>query len=175
VRLRTADNTQLVQFAANMCAYNIMQPYTHFVDYLPGIRALVDAYLRGTRPQQLSALGQRYINRVVLPRSADPKTCFAIYPRLPPKVAHEHPPFSMQVQTATLASGGQVVMTLTYQGRDNGSPIYILDLYARSGRPAAADWNAIEAWQTDAHGAIKHCFELAITPKSRKLFGREEE
>ena len=120
-------------------------------------------------------LGQRYINKVILPRTGDAKTYFAIYPRLPAKVAHEHPPFSMQVQIAPLKSSGQVVLTLTYQGRDKDSPIYILDLYARSGQPVAADWDAIETWQREAHAAIKRCFELAITPKSRKLFRQEEE
>lgn len=93
----------------------------------------------------------------------------------PDRVRSQHPPFSMQVQAEQLAGGGQVVLTLTAQGVVEGNAQYILDVYARSDTDLTADWSVMEAWQTEAHDAIKRCFELSITKESRKLFRQVEE
>lgn len=171
VRLWSDDGRRMVQFGADMCALNALPPYGHFEDYQPAFKQLFQAFADEVRPGQIAALGQRYINRIVLPRASEAATYFTVYPRLPEDVARTHPPFSMLVHAGNL-SDGAVVLTLTYQGLHSEQPTYILDLYARSDTRRAADWDAVHAWHREAHEAIVRCFESALTPSCQLLLGR---
>lgn len=82
----------MVQFANDLCAFNALRPYTHYVDYLPAMKSLVDAYAGRTKPTGVEFLGQRYSNEVLLPDvEADPSDYFASYPRIPGQDTR-HPP-----------------------------------------------------------------------------------
>jgi len=172
-RLWNLANSRLLQFAPDMCAFNALPPYTHYVDYLPDIERLFTAYLGEAKPSALRFLGQRYINRIFLPsEAANPSDYFTFYPRRP---AAHHPPFSLQLETERL-SQGQVVLSLYYAGLDSQRPLYFLDLYARSSEnPGIAfDWLVAKAWQDEAHEGITRAFEHAITDTSRQLLERED-
>lgn len=174
VRLWSADSDRMVQFGADMCAFNALPPYRHFAGYQPAFRELVDAFLDATHAASVNALGQRYINRILLPPRSEAATYFAFYPKLPDDVARTHPPFSMLVQAAP-ADGGAVVVNLTYQGLQGDRPAYVLDLYARTEVERSPQWQQIESWQRRAHDAIVKCFEMAITAESSTLLGRRED
>ena len=174
IQMWNAESTRMIQFASNMCAFNVLPPYTHYVDYLAEIRRLAEAFVDRAKPASLASIGQRYINRILLPPGAPPEKYFEIYPALPERVRKRHPPFSMQVVAKELELGGQVVLTLTAQGDDADRPVYILDAYAQSAPGLEPAWAAILAWHDEAHAAIKECFELSITDESRELFGRDD-
>jgi len=173
IRLWTPDGDRMVQFARNMCALNVLPPYRHYGDYVPELERLTGLYLDKARPSAAVVLGQRYINKVRLPRGGTPESFFEIYPALPPHVRSRHPPLSMQVEIETLEAGGNVVLTLTAKGLEEDHPVYVLDIYARTEEAAPPTWDRIRQWHEAAHGAVISAFELAITDRARELFGRE--
>ena len=173
VRLWTPDGGRMVQFAPNMCALNILPKYSHYIEYRPELEHLALMYLDVAQPEAVALLGQRYINKVVLPEDGTPERFFSVYPAVPENIRRRNPPFSMQVEVESLGVGGNVVLTLTARGLEDGCPVYVLDLYARSQAPGPPSWDYIRDWQDGAHGAVKAAFEMAITEDARVLFGRE--
>jgi uncharacterized protein (TIGR04255 family) len=178
IRLWKADKSAMVQFAADMCAFNALPPYQGFPEHMPEFKKLFEAFLAESQAQAIKVLGQRYINRVRLPGpDADPANYFAVYPKRNWSGADGelHPPFAMQIQTSKLSSG-QVVMNLAYEGLKDGEPVYLLDLYARGGsdEKVALEWPAVEAWQREAHQVIFSSLEAALTNVAKEYLGREE-
>ncbi len=174
VRLWTPDGDRMVQFAPNMCALNILPEYLHYEEHRPELERLTKKYLELAEPTATAQLGQRYINRVRLPVGGRPDNFFKVYPAVPEEIGGRNPPFSMQVEIQTLGVGGNVVLTLTAKGVEDGHPVYVLDVYARSQAPGPASWDYIREWQDEAHEAVKAAFEMAITEAARDLFGRED-
>jgi uncharacterized protein (TIGR04255 family) len=174
VRLWTPDGDRMVQFAPNMCALNVLPEYLHYEDHRPELERLSKLYLELAEPTAIAPLGQRYINRVRLPVGGRPDSFFTVYPAVPEEIAGRNPPFSMQVEIQTLGVGGNVVLTLTAKGMEDGNPVYVLDVYARSQGPGPATWDYVRGWQDQAHEAVMAAFELAITDAARELFGRED-
>lgn len=168
-RVWAKDDGELFQFSPAMCAYNLLAKYTHFEHHTRDIEALVGQYLEEARPRGVAFLGQRYINRVVLPEGTpDPAAYFEVYPKLPTAAGHR--PFALQL-LAERFSDGEVVLNLAYQGNEAGNALYFLDVYARSTGaipPVAAE---IRMWHERAHPVVHRTFEAALTAKSRGLFG----
>jgi uncharacterized protein (TIGR04255 family) len=173
-RLWTQDRRRTVLVGSDMCAFNAMAPYTHYVDYLPSIEALFQSYQRAARPTGVAFLGHRYINRIPLPPDADPAEYFTVYPRIPADWPHAaHRPFSLLIQALQIEHG-QVIMTIGYQQPE--PPQYLLDLYARTTDepPVLFEWEPIRDWHDQAHDAVKRAFEFALTQTCRNLLEREE-
>jgi uncharacterized protein (TIGR04255 family) len=173
-RLWNQARSRLVQVAQDMCAFNALPPYSHYIDYLPDIEKLFAEYSRTCRPAGIRLLGHRYINRIFLPsEDVDPTDYFAFYP---PLRGRRHPPFLLRFETEPLPRGGQVTLSLYYASLDNQKPVYFLDLYAQAAQNLnyAFDWTLAKAWQDEAHDAVTRAFELAITDRCRELLGREE-
>lgn len=170
VRRWNADKSRLVQFAPNMCAFNALAPsYTTFDDYVEPMRALYDAFLGEASATEVDWVGQRYINRIVLPKGeTEPAKFFHFYPTLPAPASHR--PFALQVVLESFPRG-QVTLNLTFSGEEDEVPIYFLDIYARSTEPVALAGIEIVRWQETAHSVIRRAFDAALTPESRKLFG----
>lgn len=173
IRLWTPDGGRMVQFAPNMCALNILPEYSHYIEYRAELERLTSLYLDLARPTTVGLLGQRYINKVVLPVDSTPEKFFSVYPAVPEHIRGRNPPFSMQVEVETLGVGGNLVLTLTSKGLEDGCPVYVLDLYARSEAPCPPDWAFIGSWQDESHKAIMAAFEMAITDDARRLFGKD--
>lgn len=172
IRLWTPDKGHMVQFAPNMCAMNVLNAYSHYVDYEPALHQLVQSYLDEVAPPATALIGQRYINKVLLPPGGEPKDFFEIYPSMPESVGRRNPPFSMQLEVSTFSEGGNVVLTLTAQGEEEGQPVYMLDVYARQQGVGQPTWGEIKRVQDEAHVAVKAAFEMAITDRARNLFRR---
>jgi uncharacterized protein (TIGR04255 family) len=173
------DNTRLWQVGDDMCAFNVLKPYTHYVEYLEVMERLVRTYTAVANPKSTKMIGQRYLNRILLPSDGSPADFFTAYPSDSAVRALGHPPFSLQMQTESLTGegGGKVFVTLVYQGLDAGSrPTYMLDLYATSQEnpPIPFAWESLKAWQDNAHGAVKRAFEFSITDRCRELLEWEE-
>ena len=83
VRLWTPGGDQVVQFAPNMCALNILPDYSHYIEYRPEPERLVEQYLDLAKPEAVAVVGQRYIDKVVLPQGGTPERYFSIYPAVP--------------------------------------------------------------------------------------------
>lgn len=172
-RMWRDDRSELFQFSPLMCAYNVLsQRYRSFEDHAPDIEELYGAYIAEAQPAAVQFVGQRYINRVVLPAgTADPTTYFEVYPKLPTAILHR--PFALQV-VADRFEGGEVALNLAYQGDDQGKAVFFLDVYARSTGPLPPVAHDLRMWHERAHPYVHRSFEAALTMNSRQLFDRVE-
>jgi uncharacterized protein (TIGR04255 family) len=173
-----SSKTMLVQFSRELFCFNALVPYTHYLDYKPEIERLFSEYVRAARPRGVLFLGQRYLNRIMLPTdAADPSEYLALYPRMSPSTRRQKPMF-LQIEAEQFAEGGHVLATLSYQGPDGATkrPTYVLDLYARTGERPAIDflWPNVSTWHDFAHDALTKAFESSIEDEARSLFGLEE-
>lgn len=172
-RIWAKDGGELFQFSPAMCAFNLLSRYTHFDRHAADIEKLFAEYLAEAQPTAVNFLGQRYINRVVLPEGTeDPATYFEVYPKLPSAAVHR--PFALQL-LAEKFEDGEVSMNLAYQGEEKGKALFFLDVYARSTRPVQPLAPAIRMWHERAHPVVHRTFEAALTAKSRDLFGLSKE
>ncbi len=174
------EKTCLVQYSKELCAFNALKPYTHFEEYLPAMKRFFEIYASETNARTTLFLGQRYINRILLPSMNEPAAeYFTCYPKLEGYVEPYHRPFSMTIQIETLPGEkqGRVVQTLSFQGLEENRPIYILDLYAQTQNmpPIPFAWETVRQWQRDAHVPIEHAFNFALTPKGQAYLGLTEE
>jgi len=168
-RIWTKDGGELFQFSPAMCAYNLLSRYTHFDEHAADIESLCADYLAEAQPTATNFLGQRYINRVVLPEGTeDPAAYFEVYPKLPSAAVHR--PFALQLLAEKFADG-EVMLNLAYQGEENGKALFFLDVYARSTKPLQPLAAEIRMWHERAHPVVHRTFEAALTAKSRDLFG----
>lgn len=172
-RIWTKDGGELFQFSSSMCAFNVLSQYKHFDLLTDNLEKLFDLFTKEAQPTATQFVGQRYINRVVLPSGQqDPSAYFEVYPRLPLSVAHR--PFALQVVSERF-DGGEVTVNLAYQGDDGGKAVFFLDVYARSTTPVLPMAHEIRMWQERAHPFVRSSFEAVLTAKSRELFGLERE
>ena len=168
-RLWTMNGDRMIQFEAGMCAYNVLGQYSTFEAYAADIKDFVAGYLAEARPTALRWTGQRYINKVVLPRDeANPSMYFTIYPSLPASTTHR--PFALQVVMEQF-QGGQVVLNLTYRSQEAEGEVYLLEIYARTVEKIEPEATRILDWQRAAHTAVRSVFETAITNRARQLLG----
>jgi len=169
------SKTKLAQFSSELFCFNALVPYTHYRDYKPEIERLFAEYVRSARPTGVRFLGQRYINKILLPTDdADPSDYLAIHPKMNTPTRR----IFLQMEAAQLAKGGHLLASLSYQGPDVATkrPTYILDLYARTGDRPAIDflWPDVCAWHDLAHEALVKAFEASIDEKARTLLGLED-
>ena len=171
-RLWNQECARMIQFGPEMCALNALPPYTQFEDYIPQFEALVRAYLSATGSQSLSWIGQRYINKVVLPNAEeDPQNIFSIYPNLPTEVREKHPPFAIQVEVMRLPEA-TITVNLQFQGMQaEGKPSYILDIYAKSILSMNANSSEIISWNNKIHDQLYRAFLFCIPEiHAKRLF-----
>lgn len=174
VRKWNHNSSRMIQFDGNLCAFNALAPYTAFEDYISDMERLVTAYRAEIGTDRTSFLGQRYLNRITIP-DGDPARYFDLFPH-GEQQDRRPKPFSIQTEVATLPVGGNLMITLAYQGPVGGSHQYLLDLYARVGEnpPIEFRWTELSAWQQAAHEAIEKAFEEPLTARCREMLGREE-
>lgn len=176
-RIRRWDppRQRAIQFAANMCAYNILgSGYGRFDNHTDLIARTLSFYTREAAPQNVW-LGQRYINAIkVLASEKDISSYFIIYPQLPSELQKGHPPFALQVKTADFEAG-EVYINFSLNTLATDAATYVLDIYARSTQMIPADAEALLEWQRKAHVEVNKSFELSISDKTRQeLFGGEK-
>lgn len=178
VRVWSADRRRLMQFGPELCAFNAMQPYTCFEDYLDDAHFLFEQYTEMRRPASVGFFGQRRINAFDLPASESPADYFSLYPTgVSQRAGPRHVPFQLHVAVATFPTG-QVTVGMVYMGEatPGGQHRYLLDLYARSSEPVAIrwDWQAALGWQEEARKVINDIFSQAITLRTKEMIGPGE-
>jgi uncharacterized protein (TIGR04255 family) len=168
------ERSRMVQFGADLCAFNALPKYTTFEDYVPDMERLVTTYQSQIGSERTSYLGHRYLNQIAIPNE-DPGRYFNLFPG-GAQPERRPRPFAIQMEVETLTSGGNLMMTLAYQGQVDGAHRYLLDLYARVGQETAIPfrWEDMIAWQRTAHASIERAFEQPLTELCRQMLGREE-
>jgi uncharacterized protein (TIGR04255 family) len=85
---KTADEKTIVQFRVDGFTFNRLRPYTSWTELFPQALDLWRLYSSVSRPEVITRLAVRYINRVPLPAGA---TTFETYLRAAPVIPSELP------------------------------------------------------------------------------------
>jgi uncharacterized protein (TIGR04255 family) len=158
--------------APGLLALNVLQPYGTVSDELPRLEALLSTFFEVMKPPAVLALGQRYINQVVLKtdRRPDPAELFTIYPGFPEsRAATRHRPFSVQVEFGRYDAGA-VTVTLALAALLQSEAVYSLDIYARTVGVVPNSPSGILEWHQHAHEWVVDAFLDTITQDARKEF-----
>ena len=166
------NEKRAVQAGANMCAHNILPPYSEYEDYVSATERLFSVYLEQTSPVRVTWTGQRYINEVRVPAECEPSDFFTIYPAIQ-GLGKRHSNMALQVETASFEDVSTVT-NLALRRLDDEVAVYTLDIYARSTRPVERSPDALMAWHNLAHRTISESFEFAITNEARAAFEEEK-
>ncbi len=171
------EKHRMVQVAQDLLVVNQLAPYPHFEEWEPSIYDTLRVYGELARPQQISRIGVRYINRVVIPNSqVRLEDFFTIYPSLPQNLGDAHGPFMVRVEVPK----GDHMVLITFGTAPLPDPgqvgqAFMLDLYDVLVTNAPVDEDAIKREVRCAHDNIVVAYEDSITDKLRALLEPEEQ
>jgi uncharacterized protein (TIGR04255 family) len=86
---RSADNLSAAQFRLDGFTYNRLAPYTSWDQLMPEALALWDTYVETTRPEAVTRVAVRYVNRLRIPAAGGlSKYLVVLPPRFPGTPQH---------------------------------------------------------------------------------------
>lgn len=168
------DEKQLVQVRAEGFSFNRLAPYTTLDDYLPEIERTWGLYVRLVSPVQIRVIRLRYINRILIPLTANSVNLddfLKIGPRLPDEDGLVLSGFLSQQAAVEKDTGHQVNLVLTAQLPENEKLPVILDITVAS--PAAAEpanWSNILSIIGSLRSLKNRIFVNTLTSKCIELF-----
>jgi uncharacterized protein (TIGR04255 family) len=168
------DEKQIVQVRAQGFSFNRLAPYTSLDDYLPEIERTWRLYVDLVSPVQIRAIRLRYINRILLPMTAntvDLDEFLKIGPRLPDEERLRLSGFLSQQAAIEKDTGHQVNLVLTAQPPVNETLPIILDITVASAVIVEpADWSSILRLVGSLRSLKNRIFVNTLTPKCIELF-----
>ena len=168
------DERQLVQVRAQGFSFNRLAPYSGLDDYLPEIERTWRLYVDLVSPVHIRVIRLRYINRILLPMTAnkvDLDEFLKIGPRSPDAVELVLSGFLSQQAAIENDTGHQVNLVLTVQAVENEKLPTILDIaVAGSAATEPADWTKMRAIIESLRSLKNRLFLNTLTPQCIQLF-----
>ncbi len=150
----------------------ILHPYTNWEEFRSEAKRLWDLYKASARPQKLSRMGIRYVNRINIPLPIrDFRDYFRTYPELSSDIDPYLSGFFMQLQCPKIALQAVAIVTqgmIPSMSPNMVSILLDIDLSRTVYLPTEEDelWNLFEKFR-DCKNEI---FEASITNRTRSLF-----
>lgn len=170
---RSNDGKKIVQAKLDGFTFNQLKPYDRWETFHAEAKALWEIYCEIAKPQNVTRLALRYINRIEIPL---PIKEFKEYILTVPDVAdglpHGLANFFMQLVVPDQESKNIAIITETMEPIENGilPLIFDIDVYRQAAFSSESDeiWNVLASLR-DLKDAI---FFKSITPKCEKLFNK---
>jgi uncharacterized protein (TIGR04255 family) len=168
------DERQLVQLRVQGFSFNRLAPYSSLDDYLPEIERTWSLYVDLASPVQIRVIRLRYINRILLPTTADTVDLdeyLKIGPRLPDEDRLKLTGFLIQQAAIENDTEHQINLVLTGQPPVNEKLPVILDITVSSPTIVEpTDWSAIRRSIESLRSLKNRVFLNMLTPKCIELF-----
>ncbi len=172
--LRSTDERTVVGCAPHALSMHALAPYGGWIATLrPLAQQVVDSLTDEQRAQPLQAVGVRYVDRIVLPKSDE--WSFEDYFTMMPEVPKSMPasPTGLRWEVVTQSGDGLTVsLKIASAPPDvNGAPVVIYDLALL--QPHTDDSLSTGRWLSAIealHTLQRTIFEESITAKTRELF-----
>jgi uncharacterized protein (TIGR04255 family) len=168
------DEKQLVQVRTQGFSFNRLAPYTSLDDYLPEIERTWRLYVDLVSPVQIRVIRLRYINRILVPMTAntvDLDEFLKIGPRLPDEERLMLSGFLSQQAAIEKETDHQLNLVLTAQPPVNEKLPVILDITVASATIAEpTDWPNILRVIGSLRNLKNRVFLNTLTPKCIELF-----
>jgi uncharacterized protein (TIGR04255 family) len=166
------DERQLVQLRAQGFSFNRLAPYSSLDDYLPEIERTWRLYGDLVSPVQIRFIRLRYINRILLPITAnkvDLDEYLKVGPRSPEGI--ELGGFLTQQAGIEKDTKHHVNLVLTMQAVENEKLPIILDItVASSTTIEPADWPTMRATIDSLRSLKNRIFSNTLTAQCIRLF-----
>lgn len=175
MRFLNEDTTSLIQVAPDYLSVHQLRPYTMWNLFKEQILKYFSIYCKAASPQDLSRVGLRYINQVVLPyRDVELEDYFRVLPQVPNPVPQIFPSFLLQIDIPyELPKSGLRIIFGTVQPNETSHATYALDLDMYSQHEDVPGSDKILGWLDTAHDHIEAAFDAAFTEKTHLEVFRE--
>lgn len=172
------DKKQLVQVRARGYTFNRLAPYTSLDDYLPEIERTWRLFVDLAGPLQVRLVRLHYINRIVLPLTADAVDLAAYFTTAPARFPVDDTlrfaGFLAQQSAVERATGRRVKATLTSQPTEAAGLPVIFDIEAVAETAIEPrDWPAILAEIQSLRGLKNMTFRSTLTDRCLRLLQEE--
>lgn len=167
----SADGRQIVQARLDGFTFNRLKPYVRWETFRDEGKIHWRAYVEVARPEAISRVALRYINRIEAPL---PLRDFREYVLTTPEIAPGLPQglsnFLMRLEVPDPRSGNIAVITETMEPTKNDRLPLILDIDVI--REAVFDPRTEDYWEVfeQLHDFAEEIFFRTITDKARELF-----
>jgi uncharacterized protein (TIGR04255 family) len=175
MQFATEKGDRMIQLGRDLLVVNQLRPYPRFDDWEPIIYRSLELYRELAQPKEITRLGLRYINRVIIPlpriRMED---YFTVYPHLPASMGEEHGAFMVRFELPRQKGGHTVLVTFGSAPADKpGEIAHLLDFYDILRPSQTLSFESIQQEVRTAHDNIETAFEGSITGLLRALFKPE--
>jgi uncharacterized protein (TIGR04255 family) len=165
---RTSDDREIAQFRVDGFTLNRLAPYTSWAELMPRALRLFESYLDIARPQAITRVATRYINRLRFP-TANLEDYLVDAPRKVPGIGGA-PLGYLEATTAAAGDGFTVNFAQSLDLSDSKSPAVLIDVDAFKAEAFAPSIDGV-ATRLDQLRAIKNrVFFGAITDGAVSLF-----
>jgi uncharacterized protein (TIGR04255 family) len=165
------DGRQIVQARLDGFTFNRLRPYQSWARFREEARAHWERYRSLARPETITRVALRYINRIEVPVSArDFKEYLLTTPEIAPGLSQGLAGFFMRIVIPLDSFGCTAIVTETMEEPKSGRLPLILDIDVFVEEALAPD--AEEVWQVleTLRAAKNEVFFKSITPRTRELF-----
>jgi len=169
---RAADGRRSVQVRQDGFTFNWLKPYDRWPSLRDEARAYWNHYLAMFRPESITRLALRYINRLELPLPvADIREYVLTGPEIAPQLPQTLRTFFMRLELLNLADSAIAIVSETVQPvTENGRLPFIFDIDAI--REATFEPNSTEIWEVfeQLREYKNEIFFKSMTEKAKELF-----
>jgi uncharacterized protein (TIGR04255 family) len=172
VRLSSSERVLFVQ--PRGMTFNHLPPYTSWEVFQPKARELWERYVQFIKPEAVTRVALRYINRIEIPEiKFETSDYFHLYPEIPKNITQDMSAFFMQIQMPQVDLGPDVTAAINFTpvapSREQSTSFVLdIDVFALRDLPILSDavFNVLNVIRTRKNDL----FEACITEKTRKLF-----
>ncbi len=172
IQLPNANATRLLSIGQGTLSVSLLKPYTSWDDeFLPRIQKALGAYWDVAKPKNVTRVGLRYINKIVIPAAdADPDQYFSIRNPEAGLLSAKVTSVSKRLEFAC-DSGAKFILAYGLLNPEKaGTSLFLLDtdsIWDASPLNSAGD--ALAKCET-LHKQAVDAFEKLITDETRKVF-----
>ncbi len=168
------DEKYFIQLDGGRISIHRIKPYTAWSQFFSLVQTVYGAYFEVFKPTELSRMGVRYINEIVLPADgftfSDYFTLSASLPSL-----DENSRQSIFLGSVFAQEGGRDAIKVQFGDKqlpeETTSKAFVLDLdYFLVTATVALD--AVDEWLTTAHTNLENVFEGIVTEKTKQSFDK---
>lgn len=164
LRWDSAEQRRAVQFGERLCALNVVRNYGQFEDHVPLLEQAWAAWREQLPAQTQVRLGQRYINKIVMPVGLPPRDVFTGMAGLGKNAGLLHEPFRIQ-GCADRGVDFVVAVDVAFLGANDAVAEYLFTINANSGQLSAGDAELVDwvGWQREVHGSVRTAFRAQLS------------
>ena len=168
--LNKKNNCQ-VQFRLDGFTFNMLSPYTEWVDFSKEALRLWQIYKENLEPKTITRIALRYINKIEIPLTMEKFQDYIInIPPIPKVLPQTFSNFFMQIAVPCDNSGTNIVLTETIEQSGQDTLPFILDIDAYKLGNISQDVRTLQKEFNDLRKLKNATFESCITDNTRKLF-----